>query len=778
MATIPPPIFLPRSIGPTIAPSSFKTISAVAAIGIVAATALVWYSQKWLRQGCVVVLCDYFHAYPLYQRKIIVKGIGYTLKVVGFFIVSSSLRLLIAGYCPGVLSLHIFQQVSYSAVTKVGLAVITGWQILTTFFKVKITFDPLGIWTNRDRSKNPHHSSWSSDPSFSELLDRMDSQTAPSSNLSKGLSRRVPHQNQDGSQQALVPFSKGSSPTIRRKPVRKPNIIPPSNFFRWPEVPPELWTKILPRVLLGQENFEMFYALLLVCKTWNRALCSPECLASEDVPRPLNITFGHTKFDHAEKIAFFDKYLPSKEHYKGRGLWFAPWLTSNQLIYVAERFPEASLESTELYLRADDDVERTGRALSSLLQAGAIKELTITPDQDSQPFPQSFIGKILNKTEKRELRSHARSYLEGFTVFPSYSQKLVELLQHIKGTVVSLQLYGIQDDPSQCTAAMQNLQVANLHFSTTRYGVDPSDTSDAESFQEGSFKQLTFYCVREGTMVTNTLKMTPQVKTLRLGQDPLATAEEVKGEDSLQGLSLANVSLEHLEIIGIDSKVTHSELKGILKGQSCLKDLTLRLPQCKLLSTTFTGLPLERLNLIYTERVSNEEALTGALASVKTTLRELSLCMMTFTGTCLQGLKLQKLRLQEIGQIDETALRQALLGHHLKVLYLSDVDITGACLEGLEVESLALVEEMPSLDQDRLYHILIGMKERGLKKLLINCYRGFGTMTRSELKSYEEQKYYLSDFVEQLKKDPEFAEVEFCSRNLKLCFNPYKLSKC
>ncbi len=188
----------------------------------------------------------------------------------------------------------------------------------------------------------------------------------------------------------------------------------------------------------------------------------------------------------------------------------------------------------------------------------------------------------------------------------------------------------------------------------------------------------------------------------------------------------------------------------------------LRLPNFALLPTTFIGLPIEKLFFVCENTSFDEAPLAEALASIKSTLRSLVLGKMDFRGFCLQGLQLEELYLAEIGQLQEDALHQALKGRHWKILVLRDVNITGACLKDLEVEELWLDGNIPHLNENQLYKTVLDMKNRGLKKLNIYCYRGSGGVHSDEdgFREYNQRHYYLRTFKDLLGCKKEFAGLE------------------
>jgi hypothetical protein len=458
--------------------------------------------------------------------------------------------------------------------------------------------------------------------------------------------------------------------------------------------------------------------------------------------------------------------------YQGEGLSLRPLMTSlysttvDQLIYLMDCLPKVSIDRLELVLREDDDAKKAGAALSTLLQNGDLNQLIIIPDKKQEPFPKSLLGKILNKDEIAERKRYANNCLKSGTRSAGYVNKLIELFEHTKGPVAKdgtvtklgiisrLELHREWEDPVKCITAMKGMRITELYF------FDPSSSfyRKYNSFSQGEgLRKLYLYEFPDGKRITQTLEATPQLKRLSLEQ---CYERESNGDDPLKGLSLTSMQLEDLFICVAETNIQHGELKTLLQTQTCLKNLELTLPTFKLLPTTFLNLPIENLTLSCVDNSSDESDLTKALAHIRPTLKTLMATRMNFTGSCLKGLQLDELCLDQIEGIQDDALREALLGRRWKRLIFQDIDITEACLKDVDVEELQLLDDIPRLDEEKLYQTLCGMKERGLKRLLIRCYKGiYGKSIDNGKRCYHETERYLSDFTDRLESDEKFSDV-------------------
>jgi hypothetical protein len=503
--------------------------------------------------------------------------------------------------------------------------------------------------------------------------------------------------------------------------------------------------------------------------------------------------FRGQNFDLGELAVFYKKYLSPKEEldnslkpleplqvpsvpavstYQGEGLSLRPFkscfysTTADQLIYLMDCLPKVSVDHLKLFLREEDDAKKVGAALSTLLQNGHLQQLIIIPDEKQERFPKSLLGKILHKNERAERKRYANNCLKSGTRSTGYANKLIELFEHTKspvakdgtvtklGRISRLELHREWEDPAKCITAMKGMRITKLYF------FDPSDAifRKYKSFSKGEGLRKLYFCeFPDGKRITRTLETTPQLKRLSLEQD---YERESNGDDPLKGLSLISVQLEDLFLWVTTTNIQRGELKTLLQTQTCLKNLELILPTFKLLPTTFLNLPIENLTLSCVDGSSNESDLTKALAHIRPTLKTLTALRMNFTGSCLKGLQLDQLSLNQIEGIQDDALREALLGRRWKRLIFYDIDITEACLKDVDVEELQLLDDIPRLDEEKLYQTLCGMKERGLKRLLIDCYKGIDekSIDDGERCSHEPERY-LSDFTDRLKSDEKFSDT-------------------
>jgi hypothetical protein len=737
------PLGLPKAASSLTQPAfSFftKNTLVAGAVGTVAVFALSSYFRaqnpgEFPRRR---VLGFHYFCARLY-KKITFKTVTYGLGAISLVVVSSYFRSFLKSSFPNSLAVRLIEQTSYSTVALIGIGILVGKKILTSFLIIEISFYPFKLSARRNIT-------------FSEPPLEAASSSSSQGEIVKTEGKRL-------------------------------------DSFAWPPIPIDILKIIFQKVLRNIDakedelNFGMFSNLSLVCKTWTGSLYHSTCLIPKEEPLSkidphfLSKTFRKKEFDTAEIVAFFDtylspnqgwKFLSPREKFQGQGLSLSTLtydvrVTANQLIYIMNRFPQISLERLHLHWRVDDDAEKTGCALSLLLDGEKVKYLTIEPDQNLESIPPSLIGKILTKEEKNQRNAFVRNYWETARVPPTYSEKLVKLLEHTKGKVFSLDLNG-WDDPSQCTSAMKGLQVKNLYFSGLR-----GSGSGSDSIEEGEgLKQVSFYHVREGTMITNALKIAPHLKSLSIDQALEDSVENMRGENPLKGLSLKDVQVEKLRIGLLQANIEHSELKTILNSQTRLKDLKLGLPKFWLLPDTFAGLPIENLEFRCWNRACDESVLKQALCSIKATLKTLTLAGIDFTGSCLEGLQLNELTLYEVGGIDDEALRKALLGRRLPRLKLISVDVTEACLEGLEIEELELLGKIPQLNNldkhKQLYQTLLGLHQRGLKKLTFSRDLGFWKKTwdNSFLENFEYKDYYLEHLRDLFDNDGNFPGLEIC----------------
>jgi hypothetical protein len=738
------PLVLPKATSFLAQPAfSFSTtnILVAGAVGTVAVFALSSYFRaqnpgEFPRRR---VLGFHYFCARLY-KKTTCKTVTYGLGAIALVVVSSYFRSFLKSSFPTSLAIRLIEQTPYSTVALIGIGILVGKKILTSFLIIEISFYPFKLSVRRNIT-------------FSEPPLEADSRSSSQGEIVKTEGKRL-------------------------------------DSCAWPPIPIDILKIIFQKVLRNIDakeaelNFGMFSNLSLVCKTWTGSLYHPTCLISTRDPLSrrdphfLSKTFDKQEFDTAEIAAFFDTYLSPnqgweflspREKFQGQGLSLSTLtcdvrVRANQLIYIMNKLPQISFEYLHLHWRVDDDAEKTGCALSLLLDGERVKYLTIEPDQKLKPIPPSLIGKILTKEERKQRDAYNGNYWKTATVPPTYSEKLIKLLEHTKGKVFSLKLRGGWDDPSQCTSAMKGLRVKNLYFSSMQ-----GSGSGSDSIEEGEgLKQVSFYHVREGTMITNALKIAPHLKSLSIDQALEDSVENMRGENPLKGLSLKDVQVEKLRIGLLQANIEHSELKTILNSQTRLKDLKLGLPKFWLLPNTFAGLPIENLEFRCWNRACDESVFKQALCSIKATLKTLTLAGIDFTGSCLEGLQLNELTLYEVGGIDDEALRKALLGRRLPRLKLIDVDVTEACLEGLEIEELELRGKIPQLNKldkhKQLYQTLLGLHQRGLKKLTFSRDLGFWKKTwdNSFLENFEYKDYYLEHLRDLFDNDGNFPGLEIC----------------
>jgi hypothetical protein len=722
--------------------------------------------NKPISQKLWMLLQPYLNVIPPSVKKDICQGACYAVGAIAFKIaISLCLQTFLTNFAFGSLAVRWIQQISYSQTALAGVA----------FFLGRRTFSP-----PPPRSETPK------EVNVRQGL-KIDNQVLAQNNSDFNITGSGEEPKQ---LLAVTPSIPSKIPPGEHLPKEKPKdhfsidywlesaatrqktlTLPPTkttpkpikyeplnNCDHWLTLLSDIWAKrIFLEVFRNAKDFQGFHALSLVCKTWTRLLYDPSCLISASPLFFASRVFNGKNFYLSEIAAFFDKYLspikglgllsPENEDfnktYQGEGLHFpsdvSDTLTCQEFLYIKKRLPQATFASLELLLREDTDVKEVGAALSTFLKGEKVFHLRIRPDRKEKPLSPSLIGKILTQEEKKELDAFYHDQWESRNpVPPFYPEKLCQFLRCLEGKVVFLELKEGWNDPSVCKAAMEKLKVKHLHFAPISY----CDLKE-EPFDE-DLKTLFLAHVRTGTMITNTLEMAPNLKSLLFGQRRNLFSEGVVGEEPLKGLSLKSVQLEELAI-QLVSPVESGELKTLLQTQTSLKKLILGLPGFKLLPTTFVGLPIESLTLYPTassrDKSCDEVILGKALLSIAGTLKQLMLREMIFTGSCLQGLQLQGLHLYEIKGIQKEAFQQALLGRGLKKLILERTDITPEYLEGLEVEELRLMGEiLDTKNQYQLYRLLFNMKQQGLKKLDLS--------DNSTLK-------------ERLKLDPAFRGIEF-----------------
>jgi hypothetical protein len=803
---------------------SLKKTVAVGVIGVIASLALVSYAQKRAKSS----QNQYSLSRPasLSERKIVVKRRIYPLGVAALIMISFYLKPLLKSVSSASMGLRLISQTPYSIAALVGIAVLVAGRIFITFFKVDFSLVPFKLSISRHKPL-PKKSAMTKEEITEAIRERM-----------KGFPSSV-----------TTPDPEGINRTISTEASRNTSLV--SNQVErfyiedksvlWVFLPKEVVERmIFPFVLKprwaedgGPEDspdFQMFFNLALVCKTWREFLYSVECLVVGDENHFFDYVFSRQDFDLGELAVFYKKYLCPKEKmdnslkqialvnpagerstnapppeekgsssmrkdpqaspmdkaleplqvpsvptartYQGEGLSLRPLMTSfysttvDQLIYLMDCLPKASVDRLELILREDDDAKKAGAALSTLLQNGDLKQLIIVPDKKQERFPKSLLGKILNKNERAERKRYANNCLKSGTRSAGYANKLIELFEHTKssvakdgtvtklGTISRLELHREWEDPAKCITAMKGMKIAKLYF------FDPCGSVYRKytSFSKGEgLRKLYFHEFPDGKKITQTLQATPQLKRLSLEQ---SYERELNGDDPLKGLSLTSVQLEDLFLWVTETNIHHGELKTLLQTQTCLKNLELKLPTFKLLPTTFLNLPIENLTLSCVDNSSDESDLTKALAHIRPTLKTLMATRMNFTGRCLKGLQLDELYLNQIEGIQDDVLREALLGRRWRRLVFHDIDITEACLKDVDVKELQLLDDIPRLDEEKLYQTLCGMKERGLKRLLIDCYKGiYGKSIDNGSRCYHKTECYLSDFTDRLESDEKFSDV-------------------